>query len=69
MFIRVEDDNDNFPNFLEPSYSVKVNESIAEGSKILQLRTRDNDIGENARVTYSIISGNEKVLLCIRFSF
>ena len=40
---------------------MKVNESVAINSLILQLQTQDDDIGENAKVAYSIISGNEEV--------
>ena len=61
IFINVQDYNDHSPYFLQSSYSVKVNESTAVNSFILQLQARDNDIGENARLTYSIVSGNEEV--------
>ncbi len=40
---------------------MKVNETASVGTEVVALQTDDKDIGENARVSYTMISGNEKV--------
>ena len=54
ILIRVLDTNDNAPRFSEEEYTAFVSEGSPVGKEILQLAAFDNDIGENARVTYSI---------------
>eukprot|EP00794_Sanderia_malayensis_P011811 gene11811-13035_t len=60
VFVTVTDENDNYPNFQPLSYSVKVNETAAVGSEVVVLKAVDADAGENARISYSIISGNDQ---------
>lgn len=58
--ISVEDENDNYPQFSEKRYVVQVPENVAVNTKIIQVEATDNDKGNNAKVHYSIISGNIK---------
>ncbi|XP_066580030.1 cadherin EGF LAG seven-pass G-type receptor 1 isoform X2 [Amia ocellicauda] len=60
VYITVEDENDNSPQFSEKRYVVQVPENIAVNSKVAQVEATDKDEGNNAKVHYSIISGNVK---------
>ncbi|XP_076877652.1 cadherin EGF LAG seven-pass G-type receptor 1 isoform X2 [Brachyhypopomus gauderio] len=60
VHITVEDENDNYPQFSEKRYVVQVLENIAVNSKVAQVKATDKDAGNNAKVHYSIISGNVK---------
>ncbi|XP_060784124.1 cadherin EGF LAG seven-pass G-type receptor 1 isoform X2 [Neoarius graeffei] len=60
VHITVEDENDNFPQFSEKRYVVQVPENVVVNSEIAQVKATDNDAGNNAKVHYSIISGNVK---------
>ena len=57
--VEVEDVNDNSPVFDMREYHVKVNESIAARTRIIQLSAADKDAGENGHVQYKIASGND----------
>ncbi|KAL5011978.1 hypothetical protein ScPMuIL_010529 [Solemya velum] len=52
----VDDINDNPPKFTEDTYYASVDEIAPPGSQIRQVTALDADIGENARVTYSIMN-------------
>ncbi|KAL3276606.1 hypothetical protein HHI36_011978 [Cryptolaemus montrouzieri] len=54
----VHDHNDHTPHFSEQILVGKVYESAPVGSVVLRALAADHDKGENARITYSIISGN-----------
>lgn len=56
--IIVHDHNDHIPHFSDKILVGKVFESAAVGSAVLRAYAVDHDKGENARITYSIISGN-----------
>uniref|UniRef100_A0A6Q2Z1H0 Cadherin EGF LAG seven-pass G-type receptor 1 n=1 Tax=Esox lucius TaxID=8010 RepID=A0A6Q2Z1H0_ESOLU len=58
--ISVEDENDNYPQFSEKRYVVQVPENVAVNTKVIQVEATDKDEGNNAKVHYSIISGNVK---------
>ncbi|XP_030620817.1 cadherin EGF LAG seven-pass G-type receptor 1 [Chanos chanos] len=60
VYISVEDENDNYPQFTEKQYVVQVLENVAVNSQVAQVKATDKDEGNNARVHYSIISGNVK---------
>ncbi|KAM9311041.1 cadherin EGF LAG seven-pass G-type receptor 1 [Gastrophryne carolinensis] len=60
VYIYVEDENDNYPQFTEKRYIVQVPENVSPNTKILQVRATDTDKGANAIVHYSIVSGNIK---------
>ncbi|XP_077449680.1 cadherin EGF LAG seven-pass G-type receptor 1 isoform X2 [Stigmatopora argus] len=60
VYISVEDENDNYPQFKEKRYVVQVLEKVAINTKVIQVEATDKDEGNNAKVHYSIISGNVK---------
>lgn len=58
VHITIEDENDNYPQFSEKRYVVQVPENVGVNTKIIQVEATDKDEGNNAKVHYSIISGN-----------
>lgn len=56
--ITILDINDNSPVFTKLAFSVTVLESLPIGSRFLNVTASDADVGENARLTFSIMSGN-----------
>lgn len=58
VLIIVHDHNDHAPQFSEQLLQGKVYESAEVGSVVLRALAIDRDYGENARITYSITSGN-----------
>ncbi|XP_040200775.1 protocadherin alpha-4-like [Rana temporaria] len=52
----VFDVNDNPPLFTQPSYSVSVQENIIPGTTITQVYAFDIDSGENAQISYFLLS-------------
>ncbi|XP_037087761.1 LOW QUALITY PROTEIN: protocadherin-like wing polarity protein stan, partial [Pollicipes pollicipes] len=60
VVINVLDDNDNYPQFSEKSYSVSVPEDLdwSGNPVIIQIRATDRDAGENAAIRYALIGGN-----------
>lgn len=58
VHINIEDENDNYPQFSEKRYVVKVRENVGVNTKVIQVEATDRDEGNNAKVHYSIISGN-----------
>ncbi|XP_054640393.1 cadherin EGF LAG seven-pass G-type receptor 2 isoform X5 [Dunckerocampus dactyliophorus] len=60
VYIVVEDDNDNAPQFSEKRYVVQVPEDLAPNTEILQVTATDQDRGSNAMVHFSIMSGNSR---------
>ena len=60
IFLSVEDDNDNAPQFSEKRYVVQVREDVAPGAPVLRVTASDRDKGSNALVHYSIMSGNAR---------
>uniref|UniRef100_A0A671YRR0 Cadherin EGF LAG seven-pass G-type receptor 1 n=1 Tax=Sparus aurata TaxID=8175 RepID=A0A671YRR0_SPAAU len=60
VHISVEDENDNYPQFSEKRYVVQVPENVAVNTQVIQVEATDRDEGNNAKVHYSIISGNVK---------
>ncbi|XP_026001885.1 cadherin EGF LAG seven-pass G-type receptor 1 isoform X6 [Astatotilapia calliptera] len=60
VYITVEDENDNYPQFTEKRYVVQVPENVPVNTKVIQVEATDRDEGNNAKVHYSIISGNVK---------
>uniref|UniRef100_S4RTD9 Cadherin domain-containing protein n=1 Tax=Petromyzon marinus TaxID=7757 RepID=S4RTD9_PETMA len=57
--ISVEDVNDNPPVFAVPEMELEVEENTGEGEVIFTLSATDADQGQNALVTYSVLSGSE----------
>ena len=56
--IAVADLNDNAPLFSKKMYDVSILENATTGHVLLQLHARDEDIGVNARVIYTILAGS-----------
>ncbi|XP_071958459.1 neural-cadherin-like [Antedon mediterranea] len=56
--IIIDDVNDNPPVFNPTSYSETVPETLAKGSRVLDVLASDRDIGVNAELTFTIVSGN-----------
>lgn len=50
--VTVLDVNDNPPIFDHSDYSVTLNETVSPGSIVLQVMASDNDLGDNAKITY-----------------
>jgi len=60
LVVTVTDVNDHSPVFTDTETSVRVSEDVAEGFLVATVVARDADVGDNGRVTYCIVSGNEK---------
>lgn len=58
IIITVHDHNDHAPEFTTKMIQGKVFETSAVGSSVVSVYATDRDIGDNARITYSIVSGN-----------
>ncbi|KAF5307382.1 hypothetical protein FQR65_LT07099 [Abscondita terminalis] len=58
VLIIVHDHNDHVPQFSEQILVGRVFESAAVGSAVIRAFAIDHDKGDNARITYSITSGN-----------
>lgn len=65
--VKILDENDNYPQFAERSYSVSVDEDInyAPRPVIVRIIAYDADEGLNAAVRYSIIGGNTAAVFSI----
>ncbi|XP_076362821.1 cadherin-related tumor suppressor-like [Tachypleus tridentatus] len=50
--ITILDVNDNPPIFDHSDYSVSLNESVPLGTSVLEVHATDNDISDNAKITY-----------------
>ncbi|XP_063987386.1 protocadherin-like wing polarity protein stan [Diachasmimorpha longicaudata] len=60
LIVRVLDDNDNYPQFSERSYSTTISEDMdyTVNPVIARIRATDADAGANAAIRYAIIGGN-----------
>lgn len=58
VLVLVTDHNDHAPEFLQTRYEVRVPETAAPGTALVQLRALDHDRGPNGLLTFSIASGN-----------
>lgn len=56
--VKVTDVNDNTPSFSEASYTFTLSEETVLNSVVLRLRATDPDLGNNATLMYTIVSGN-----------
>ncbi|XP_067112826.1 protocadherin gamma-C5-like [Osmerus mordax] len=54
--VRILDVNDNSPVFNQPSYTIYVKENLTPGSILCSVSASDPDTGENAKISYSILS-------------
>ncbi|XP_029367987.1 protocadherin gamma-C5-like isoform X7 [Echeneis naucrates] len=53
--VKLSDVNDNAPTFSQPSYSVDIPENNAPSAPIAAVSATDPDLGDNARISYSIL--------------
>ncbi|XP_031351868.1 protocadherin-like wing polarity protein stan isoform X2 [Photinus pyralis] len=60
VIVKILDDNDNYPQFSERTYTVNVNEDVnwGENPVIAHIKATDVDQGSNAAIRYAIIGGN-----------
>lgn len=61
--VRVTDENDNAPTFVQSAYSVNVRENgtvSGQPMPILRVRATDHDTGDNALVSYRLATGSER---------
>ncbi|KAG7212572.1 hypothetical protein KM043_012871 [Ampulex compressa] len=60
LVVRILDDNDNYPQFTERTYSVSIPENLdyTANPVIARISATDADAGNNAAVKYAIIGGN-----------
>eukprot|EP00118_Oscarella_pearsei_P019174 m.202185 g.202185 ORF g.202185 m.202185 type:complete len:4095 (+) comp39606_c0_seq6:120-12404(+) len=64
--IAVNDLNDNSPVFSPASYTATLSENNALGINVAVLTATDADLGTNAQLTYTILSGNSRSAFEIR---
>ena len=55
----ITDVNDSPPIFTQSVYNATISEAAPDGSVITTVSAQDADIGSNAVITYSIVSGND----------
>ncbi|XP_055589136.1 protocadherin-like wing polarity protein stan isoform X4 [Uranotaenia lowii] len=60
VYVKILDDNDNYPQFSERTYTVQVSEDqwTNENNIIAHIHATDLDQGNNAAIRYAIIGGN-----------
>ncbi|XP_070545455.1 LOW QUALITY PROTEIN: cadherin-23-like [Ptychodera flava] len=58
VMVTVIDVNDNRPVFVDSNYDVTVPEDVSQDTVIVAVSAEDEDIGENAKIFYSIEEGN-----------
>lgn len=63
VMVTVSDANNNVPQFSRPFYSFNVLEGTALGTILGQVAATDSDIGENARISFSIVDNHRDVFL------
>ncbi|XP_063379045.1 protocadherin-like wing polarity protein stan [Cydia fagiglandana] len=67
VHVNILDDNDNYPQFSEKTYTVTVDEDInvSENPVIARIKATDADAGTNAAIRYAIIGGNTQMQFSI----
>nr|XP_034827125.1 cadherin-23 [Maniola hyperantus] len=60
VLVKVQDIEDQPPEFVVASPVTRISEDAAVGTSVLQVRAIDGDRGINNRISYSIISGGEE---------
>uniref|UniRef100_A0A3Q1I1X7 Cadherin domain-containing protein n=1 Tax=Anabas testudineus TaxID=64144 RepID=A0A3Q1I1X7_ANATE len=58
LSVQVSDVNDNKPNFSQNPFELYLVENNTPGSSIFSVSATDNDLNENAALTYHIVRGN-----------
>ncbi|CAH2107056.1 unnamed protein product [Euphydryas editha] len=67
IHVNILDDNDNYPQFSEKTYTVNIDEdiSVADNPVIARIKATDADVGSNAAIRYAIIGGNTQMQFSI----
>ncbi|KAJ0177573.1 hypothetical protein K1T71_006446 [Dendrolimus kikuchii] len=60
LTVVLADDDDNTPHFLQSSHQFTVRENLPPGVIVGTVKAIDKDSGENGRVYYHILEGNEE---------
>lgn len=60
LVVHVIDINDHVPEFSKTEYRLRLSETLSIGSYVESLTAHDEDSGQNADLTYSIVLGNER---------
>ncbi|RUS73770.1 hypothetical protein EGW08_018463, partial [Elysia chlorotica] len=58
VVVNIEDYNDNTPTFDMESATVMVRENLPKGSRVARVSARDDDSGDNGKLSYSIVNYN-----------
>ncbi|XP_018422191.1 PREDICTED: protocadherin gamma-B1-like [Nanorana parkeri] len=61
--VEISDVNDNPPVFMKSSYITYIPENNLPGASIYSIQASDPDTGDNAKITYSILSKNKEDIL------
>lgn len=56
--IKILDINDNSPQCEKEAYEIETVQNVDVNTTLLQIKAFDADNGENARITYSLMSAN-----------
>ncbi|XP_077166674.1 protocadherin beta-16-like [Paroedura picta] len=62
IIVKVLDNNDNFPQFGDSVYKVKLKENTPSGTLVTKVEATDRDFGSNGAITYSFSQAPENVL-------
>ncbi|KAH0618139.1 hypothetical protein JD844_017125 [Phrynosoma platyrhinos] len=60
--IKILDNNDNFPQFIQSEYKVRLKENSPQNTLVSKVEARDLDFGSNAQIVYSFHQVPEKIL-------
>ncbi|ESN89832.1 hypothetical protein HELRODRAFT_142818, partial [Helobdella robusta] len=58
--IYIDDINDHSPRFTQKVYATKISESVAKGEAVARVVAVDNDVGFNAKLTFSLAESNRQ---------
>uniref|UniRef100_A0A8D3D467 Si:ch211-186j3.6 n=1 Tax=Scophthalmus maximus TaxID=52904 RepID=A0A8D3D467_SCOMX len=58
--IQIKDVNDHAPRFTDHSCLARISENAAPNAEVLELAAEDKDTGENAQLTFSVVSGDQE---------
>ena len=56
VIVNVEDFNDNTPVISMESHTIMMRENLPEGSQVAKINARDDDGGDNGKLSYSIVN-------------
>ncbi|KAK8778265.1 hypothetical protein V5799_020393 [Amblyomma americanum] len=59
VVIKIQDENDNAPEFTQSGYTAVVPENVPTGFSILTVRANDKDAGSNSEISYSFVDEPE----------